>query len=288
MFAPLTIVLIAFLLTVSNRLYQKRSLFAIDSYALAYLTNIGATLVLIPFVVGDLTMISHFSLFEVGLITLLGVLWTYMAWVGNISVAQNDFSFKEVIRQTRIVWVVLAGVLVLGEQLSTHQALGIVLIISSIFIISFKKFSFAEHISSRPILLAWSVSFVAAAIVVSEKSLLTLGTVPVGLYAFLVFLLPSVFLSFFLTAERVQSVRTTFFKHFDAVALSTILITATYMAGLYAYQVMPISVVYPLIQTSTVIGVLIGAFFFEGGKDWKRKALAALVAVLGVYIINAF
>lgn len=288
MLAPLTIVLIAFLLTISNRLYQKRSLFAVDSFALAFLTNVGASLVLIPFVLGDLTRIAGFSYYDVGLITLLGVLWTYMAWAGNLSVAQNDFSFKEVIRQTRIVWVVLAGVVILGEELALHQGLGIALIVASIFIISFKKFSFKEHLSSRPILLAWSVSFVAAAIVVGEKALLTAGTVPVGLYAFLVFLLPSVLLSFFLTKARVDLVRSTFVEHFDKVALSVILVTATYLAGLYAYQVMPISVVYPLIQTSTVIGVFIGAFVFENGSGWQRKSLAALVAVFGVYLINAF
>lgn len=287
MIAPLTIVLLAFLLTIANRLYQKRSLFRVDSFALAYLTNIGATVALIPFVAGDLTLISGFSTYDIALVLLLGVLWTYMAWVGNLSVAQNDFTFKEVIRQTRIVWVVLAGVLILGETLSLYQALGIALITASIFIISYKKVSFSDHFSSWPVLLAWSVSFVAAAIVVSEKALLSLGTVPVGLYAFLVFLLPSIFMSFFLTPARVAVVRHTVHEHFDIVVLSIILVTATYVASLFAYQAMPISVVYPLIQTSTVIGVFVGAFVFEKGSGWQRKFLAAVVAVLGVFITNA-
>jgi multidrug transporter EmrE-like cation transporter len=60
----------------------------------------------------------------------------------------------------------------------------------------------------------------------------------------------------------------------------------SFFAILMSYKLLPISVAYPLIQSSTVVGVLIGTFLFEEGKDWRKKLFATLVAIAGVIVIK--
>jgi|GEM_PF-2617050 len=283
---PFAFVFFALILTIANRLYSKYALFKVDGYALALLSNIIGIFLILPFAYPQLPLLFEMPLSLMMLIGLSGVLWTYVAWAGNLSIAQNNFSFKEIIRQTRIIWVVLAGIFILGEKLQLTDLIGVTLIVASVYIISFRDTSFREHISSKPILLAWSVALVAAAITLLEKVILNSTTVLV--YAFLAYLLPALFLSLFLNRERLVHVRTLFHAHYMKMLIVSILMASGYYAILSAYQLLPISIAYPMIQSSTAIGVLIGTFLFEENKDWRRKLFAACISVAGVIVIKLF
>jgi drug/metabolite transporter (DMT)-like permease len=286
MITPFFFVFLAFISTIANRLYSKQILYKLDGFALALLTNITGVLIMIVLVFNDLPQILTLDIYQSGLILLSGILWTYVAWAGNLSIAQNNFSFKEIIRQTRMIWVVLAGIFLLGESLTLKDIFGILLIIGSVYVISYKSFTFREHISSAPILLAWSVAFVAAGIAILEKIILTNYSVPVSIYAFLLYLLPSIFLSFFLTKNRYEISKEMLFSDYGKILGASILMVISYYSALSAYKLLPIAIAYPLIQSSTVIGVLIGTFLFEDGKDWEKKALASILAVIGILIIK--
>lgn len=181
----------SFIFTIANRLYSKYALNNFDTYAFTILSNLVAALIFLPFAWGELPTLKDFSYTQFLFLGFLGLLWVCAAWLINASIAQNDFSFKEIIRQTRVVWVVLAGVLLLNEQIALADVIGIFCIVASVFIISFKQFSFREHVTSRPIILAWSSSILLALITVLEKIFIT--TTSVSLYTFFAFLLPALF-----------------------------------------------------------------------------------------------
>lgn len=100
---------LAIIFTVANRLFSKHTLDKHDIFSLTLLTNIVSALLVLPFVWKQLPDVQYFSLSQILLIFLLGLLWTGAAWIMNISISLNDFSFKEVIRQTRVIFVVLMG-----------------------------------------------------------------------------------------------------------------------------------------------------------------------------------
>lgn len=284
--SPFVYAFLAFVCTIANRLLQKRLLFKIDAFSLGLIANILGALLLLPFVYREIPEIQNLSYGLLGLITLTQILWTYVTWAGNISVAQNHFSFKEMIRQTRIIWVVLAGIFLLGETLRLSDIAGIILILVSVYIISWKTTSFRAHISSKPILLAWSIAFIGAVITILEKTIL--NSTSVLLYAFLSYVLVSIFMAVFLTATRMKNMQSMIRQFPKGILISGILMVFTYYTTLKAYQLLPISIAFPLIQSSTVVGVLIGTFLFEESKGWKQKILAAVIAVCGVLIIKFF
>jgi drug/metabolite transporter (DMT)-like permease len=284
--SPFVYAFLAFVLTIANRLLQKHILFKVDGFALGLIANILGALILFPFVYVKLSDIQNLSYGLLGLIVLTQIFWTYVTWAGNISVAQNDFSFKEMIRQTRIIWVVLAGVFLLGEKLHLSDVVGIGLILVSVYIISWKTVSLRSHISSKPILLAWSIAVMGAVITIMEKTIL--NSTSVLLYVFISYVLVSIFLALFLTRLRIKKIQSVLNTHLLVVLVSSIVMVLTYYTTLKAYQLLPISIAFPLIQSSTVVGVLIGTFLFEENKGWKQKAFAALVAVSGVLIIRFF
>ncbi len=275
---------IAFVFTIVNRLYAKKTLNALDTYGVTVLSNVFCALILLPYALYKLPEILTLPTTQLGLILLLGLLWAIIAWVINASIALNDFSFKEIIRQMRVVFVVVGGVVFLGETLAPFDILGIGAIILSALIISWKKISFREHFTSKPILLAWLSSLLVAVTTLLEKHLLT--EVDVLTYTFFAFALPTLFLLPFLTEKRRSAVKTLLTHHKTELALfSTFMLTA-FTAGLFVYKLLPISIAYPLIQSATVFAVLIGTWLFEKNHHWKRKALASLIAILGVTLIQ--
>jgi drug/metabolite transporter (DMT)-like permease len=275
---------LAFVLALANRLFSKYALDRIDTFALTVLTNGLATLILFPFVFPLLPTVYELSPNQIALILTLSILWTVTAWVTNVSITLNDFSFKEIIRQTRVLWVVLAGVFLLGEKLIATDILGIACIVGSVFIISYKKFSLREHIASKPLLFAWLSAFLVAIITILEKILL--ANTSALLYAFFAFGIPTVLLLFFLNGSRVKTLGLVLRQHKPEVLTFGVLLTSSYYTSISAYQLLPISIAYPIIQSSTVIGVLIGTIVFEKGDSITRKVVASLTAVAGVLIIQ--
>lgn len=281
---PFFVAILAMLLVMANRLYSKYLLDRLDSYALALIPNIIGIILALPFAWTYLPILATFSQWQIGLLALSIPLWLYNAWIGNISVAQNEFSFKEIIRQTRVLWVVAIGLLLLDEKLTQGDILGIVFIVFSVFLISYRSYSFREHVSSKPILLAWSISLVSAAIVIIEK--LIVDTMPVALYAFLSYLMTSIALLPFFTQKRRAAAYSLITNHYGKTFLCALIMATAYFAVLSAYQRLPISTAYPIIQSATGIGVFVGALFFEKGDSLARKTVAALIAVAGVILIQ--
>lgn len=276
---------IAFVFTIVNRLYAKRTLNALDTYGVTILSNIFCTLVLLPYAIYKLPDIIVLTSKQLGLILILGILWAIIAWVINASVALNDFSFKEIIRQTRVIFVVVGGVVFLGETLSILDTFGIGAIILSTIIISWRKTTLREHITSKPILLAWLSSILVAVATLIEKQVVM--DVDVLTYAFLgAFALPTIFLLTFLNQRRKLACVDLLNNHkIEIILFSSFMLTA-FVAGLFVYKFLPISIAYPLIQSATVFSVLIGTTLFEGNHHWKRKVFAAIIAIIGVSLIQ--
>jgi drug/metabolite transporter (DMT)-like permease len=105
-------------------------------------------------------------------------------------------------------------------------------------------------------------------------------------YTFFAFALPTIFLLPFLTQKRRANTRVLLTHHkTELILFSTFMLTA-FTAGLFVYKLLPISIAYPLIQSATVFSVVIGTALFEQNHHWKRKVLAALIAILGVILIQ--
>lgn len=284
--SPFFFLLLAFLFSIANRLYLKYALYTIDGYALALASNIPGILILLPFVWYQIPLIYGITISEIIFILVTGALWSYVMWVGNITTAFNHFSFQEIIRQTRVLFVVLGGVLFFHESLSYGDTFGIGLIILAVCIISWKQFSFKEHITSRALLLTWSVTLVGALIALFEKKIVL--SLPVALYTFLAYLLTSFFLLLFLNTKRRVSLSNTIRHHTRKVFIASLFMLGAYYFGLKAYQLLPISIAYPIIQSSTVVGVLVATVLFEKNDNLFKKAFAAIVAVVGIVIIKFF
>ena len=276
---------IAFVFTIVNRLYAKKTLNTLDTYSVTFLSNVFCVLVLLPYGLYKFSDILALSGNQLLIIFILGVLWATIAWVINASVALNDFSFKEIIRQTRVVLVVMGGVVFLGEALTFFDVIGIGAIILSTVIVSWRKVTLRDHLTSKPILLAWLSSVLVAVATLLEKHILM--EVDVLLYAFLgAFAIPTILLSLFLTKKRRATVNEILNHHkIEIILFSTFMLTA-FVAGLFVYKLLPISIAYPLIQSATVFSVLIGTAIFEDNQQWKRKSIAAVIAVVGVILIQ--
>lgn len=282
------LVALAFVSNIANRLYSKYTLNNIEAYSVTIISNAVCAIVLLPVVLYLNKGFVSFSSYEWYLVILLGILWTVGAWVMNASIALNDFSFKEIIRQTRVLMVVFGGVFLLGETLTAYDSIGIALIILSVFVISYKKFTWREHISSKPLVMAWASAFLVAAITLLEKTLLSTTTVGVFEYALFAFGIPALLLSLLMNSARVVLVQKIFSDHKKELTIFSALMLIVYCATIATYKYLPVSIAYPIIQSSTVISVVIGTWIFEKNHHAGRKIFAAAIAIVGVIIIQLF
>lgn len=275
---------LAIVFTIANRLFSKYTLDKHNVFSLTLLTNIVSALLVLPFVWKSLAGVLDYSGTQIMLIVTLGLLWSAAAWMMNVSISLNDFSFKEVIRQTRVIFVVCMGIFFLDETLTFGDVLGIGTIIFAVLLASPKRISFHEHITSKPLIFAWGSSVLIAAITIFEKILL--NTTSALVYTFFAFLLPSIFLLVFMNRARLSEIKILITEHTKDVVIFSTLMLCAYYFGIASYQALPISIAYPVIQSATIFSVIIGTIIFEEKKYLFRKVIAACVAVIGIVLIR--
>lgn len=275
---------LAFTFLILNRLYSKHILNTVDSFTLAFLINIPGIIIFFPFVIKHQVELYNLSLPLIALIITTCVLWSYVLWAGNVAIKTSSFSIQEIIRQTRIIWVVLGGIFILGEKPSMFDVIGITVIIASVFMTALPSISIKKFSIPKVHFLTLSVAFVTGIIILFEKIIVT--HVNVELYTFLAYVLTPLALSFFLNKYRLTTMYFHIRNHPAELAISSIIILIMYYCGLKAYELLPISIAYPIIQSSIVIAILIGTYLFEDKKDIVRNVLISLCVVAGILIIK--
>lgn len=277
---------LALIFQMVNRLYTKHVLSKGDPLALFVFTSFFGALCVLFYIL--LVSKSTVVVTPLVLATLFGsgALWAVSGYLQNIAVKETPLSVYSIVSQFQIIWVVLAGVIVFSERLSALGVLGVVLIVVSCILVSYRSL-FTKEISLRSFLLVFLTSLAVGVTVVVDTY--AVKNIPVDHYFFAVLLIPSLILM-----PKLFTRKTYYFDniktHLLSYTISTVALVVSYGATLlvFAHPQLPISVSYPILRAGGIISVILAVIIFKEKTSWPLKILAIIMGTCGAVLVKVF
>lgn len=211
---------------------------------------------------------------------------TFLLGLGNLlnfnALKKVDASEFTVLFSTRAIWSVLGAILVLGESFGAKQIIGATLIISSVFLVSWKKKSFSLNEGEMLTLAAaafFGLEFINDTYLLNKVDLL--------FYIPLIFLFPAIAVGVANYKKLPNIGKVVSFMDFLKLSFLGLMFAVSATATLTAYEkghnAAQIAV---LNQTTTIIIVLLGIIFLKERNHMKLKIIGAIISLIGVYFVK--
>lgn len=265
-----------------NKILDRYVAKDVSPYAFSWLTQIVASLLLFPLA------LPYFALPVSGTawmaLAIAATLWTLVSVSVYIAIKKTQVSIKEPLSQSKIIWALILGLLLLGESVSTTKIVGTVVIFLGLCVLIFHPERKWGRLRDPDIL--WTLVSAVLTAIVAIVDKWALGFFRPELYGFLVYFTPCIILTSFLP-KRIEHVKHLWKVH-GKVAVSTIIFsTATYYFTLKAYALADITSIYPLLQLATIFAILCGIFIL-GEKEHKwQRFIAAIIVIIGAIIVKS-
>lgn len=183
---------------------------------------------------------------------------------------------------TRAFWTILAAVIFLHETFATKEVLGTALIITSIFLVSWKSHKIRLTKGEIFALLA----AMAFGLTIANDSYIV-RTNDVASYLSIAFILPAL-ITWFIFPSSTKHMKVFFEKKtFFSIFLMALLATISAISYLSAYQIGKNAAQLASInQTSTVLTVVLAVLLLGERRELLKKILAAIISFFGVILIT--
>ncbi len=280
-------ILLSVLGSAAYKLLIRRVLRPIEPYAFSLIQNLIAAVIFLPAALAVLPRVTLPSSSTAWLALIVAVaLWTIATIVSSVSYKRTEVSLRGPISQSRLIWVMLLGLVVLGESASWHKIIGGLIIFIGVSLLIWHPERRLGRLSDPAIKWTLWAALISALAAIADKY--TLKFFPTEVYGFLVYLLPAmVMLGLIGHGEKAAAVRQVLRRdNLPGTIVISLIGAATYYCSLRAYQLADISLAYPLLQLDMLIVVLAGILFMGEREHFRQKIIAAVVVIAGSIVLK--
>jgi len=214
------------------------------------------------------------------------ILMTILYGAGNVFIFSAlkiiDASEFTIVFASRALWTIIGAIVFLKESFFSQQALGTLLIILSVILVSWKKqkFTFSKgFVFSILGAASFGLAFTNDAFIVNNFN--------VPSYLTIAFIIPSLAV-WAIYPKSTMKMKPLFEKQTLSklgllgvfYAISAITIFLAYQVGKNASQIAPLN------QTATIVTVVLSVIFLRERSDLLRKLLGAIISFVGVVLIK--
>jgi drug/metabolite transporter (DMT)-like permease len=278
--AILFILLAIFFSTISKILF-RHVLKETDTYAFTFVNQIISMLLFLPLLIFNFSMPSN----PQGWIALIiaGGIWASTVFIGNLSYKYSEVSIRESLSQTRIIWVLLFGVLFLNESITLSGIIGIFTIFFGLGLLLWHPERKLGRIYDKKVLIVLLGAFMISIATIADKYVLRFFSPEV--YSFFSCLIPFLALSFFLKGKTPHIKH--LFKHRGVTAILAIAFSAvSYYFVLLIFSSTNITIAYPILQAGILFTVIGGIIFMKERENITQKIIASIIVIVGTIIIG--
>jgi len=265
------------------------------AYTLLFQFGFAFTILLVLLLTGGVSVSGIFI--ELSAKTLLLILVSAVLWAVSVvykfkAVHIIEASILAVLTPLENIIIVILGVLLLHEVITTKTLFGMFLILFAVFLVIFAdvniKFNFKrlKNVSIKGIVFAL-ISLISAGVAVVVDAMV-LQTFPVLLYLFISSFLSSVLmLTFGKNAYNLQQIKSLFSsKGFYKMYLFVMFYV---LQAIFYYQAFkvggPISYISIISDFSIILTVIFAIIFLKERRFLFRKLLAGIISVLGIILL---
>jgi drug/metabolite transporter (DMT)-like permease len=267
------------------RVLARRTLQQVSAYSYGLVNEWVASLTFLPFAIAaGFGAFKHLDVYGwVGLAS-AGLLWTFLALLGNKTIQKTEMSIREPLSQLRTLAGFFVGVYFLRESTTLLQYVGVALIfIGALVTVYHPGKHIKQTITQEGVLLVIASSFLYAIVAAFDK--LNATTFPPVVYGFFVYTIPALLLLGMLPFRHADFKQFTR-RHAIHTIISSMLQAACFYLMLKAFQVLPFTVAYPSIQIATITSALAGPLIFGERTNMVGRIIGLMVSVVGVLLIK--
>lgn len=191
-----------------------------------------------------------------------------------------DISTYSIISNITVIVAFAFSLFLYSETLSLSKSIGFLLILASLFLVVDRKKS---KVNIKGLIVGLSASFAAGIGMGLDKIGATFFNPEV--HNVLLWIIP--FIVVFFPYIKINDIIIEFKKFSWKILLLAFFNFSGYYFGLKAFfLVAGTMVVFPIIQTTTIITVMAGIFLFKEKNNLFKKILSGVIAVIGVFLLR--
>lgn len=278
---PYIFIALAVLSAASAKILHKRVLVEGDPFVYAFFQNALSALLFAPFAFSPFAVAQT----KAGWLSLsvAVVLWSFIAVASFVSYKYTELAIRTPVAQSRIVWSLVFGTLILGETVTSAHFLAALTIFVGITITLWNpKHVWGTVINKGIVWTFMSAITLALVAIVDKNSLHSFGA---ETYSFLVYASPAVIIGVFIPS-RIKEVKL-FLKEktLKLATLAVVLEALAYYFSVRALVTLDATVVFPLMQVTTIIAVIGGIVVFKETDRLTYKIIGTIVTIAGAVFL---
>lgn len=266
--------------TLLERVLMKEESSNPIGYAIIFQFLVGIISLIITLLLNKFVLPTNLNLLPRFIVS--AVLWAGMTVFNFKAIKTLTAGEITILGTSGTIVSILLGIFLIGETLKVSGILGTLLIFTAILIINSEKLSF--H-SKQGVLFALLSAVFGGIAVVNDA--IILQSYEAFSYMVIISLLPGIVLLLLFPKKILESKKLLNFKR---VKLMTIFCIFYSIQGITYYLALqngaPVSHLSPLVRSSIVLTVILGAIFLKERLNLLKKLIAAAVATVGVTLIG--
>lgn len=273
-------IIFAIITGTATKLITKYVLRETEPYALAVITNIISAIIFLIMAIPKFVLPSESAAWLI--LSVSSILWTLVSISVLISYKVAEVSIREPLSQSKIIIASILGFYLLGETISFNRIFGTLIIFFGISMLIFHPEKRFGRLSEPGVKWTFFAALVSAAAAVADKAALRWFNLET--YAFLVYFFPLLILILFLRNRQSHIIHLLKTRGISSV-ITVIFSSLTYYFTLKSFSLGEVTLVYPLLQFTTLLAV-IGGIVFMGEKEhfWQKMIAVVLVVIGSVFI----
>ena len=193
-----------------------------------------------------------------------------------------DVSVVSIFSQSSKVFMILFGIIIFREHLTTLEALGVLFIMAGSALVVFKKNKF--HINKYIWFIIGSSLFFAMAMIIDVG---VSGQFNLAFYLLMIYLLPALFI-FIGGRRKIVDIKKGFLRNKNSRKFTAIAGVASAIGMLFyllALRQGQVSIVAPLSSTTVLLNVIAGYVFLKERNDLLKRLIAAVLVIIGIFLL---
>lgn len=265
----------------TKTLIHRKIMITEDPYAYAMFENIFAALFFLVFIK---EFIFPNELNKWLIIIVASTLWLMISVLSQYSYKYTKVSIQEPLKQTRLIWVLLIGIIFLHELITIKKIIGTILIFVGLIIITYQKKSVFGSFRDKGVLITLIYSFLFALVTIVDKYALNYFNPET--YGFLVYLIPGLILLIVNKNSRQDEILKLIKKYWFAIIIVAISSFGYYYFKLKALEIADATLVFPIIRGATILTVLGGIILFNEKENLLKKIISITIIFTGIIFIS--
>ncbi len=213
------------------------------------------------------------------------ILYTIGGFIGFHAIRHTEASLYAPLGAVKVLFLMFFSWILLGENITFNKFWGTIFMFLGIVVLSWKEGAFRKF-KELGVKLTLLTAFIISIIATVEKFSMNVSISPV-FYGLMMYLIPGLIYGLLPENRTIRKPLSFLSKKWKIITLSAFCYAAMYYLQLFAFKLADVSLVFPLLQLSILVTVILGFFILGEKSEKEQRLLGGALMTVGTMLILA-